>query len=96
MSNENLVKVGSVVISLAGRDKNRYYVAVSEHDGRVMIADGKKHKLSSPKLKNLKHISPVGEIDDPCDLTDKKLRRLIFAFKTQNAGEANNTVLKDG
>ena len=31
-----------------------------------------------------------------CDLTDKKLRRLIFAFKTQNAGEANNTVLKDG
>ncbi len=88
------VKVGTVVRSLAGRDKDRYYVAVAVNAARVSVADGKRHRLLSPKLKNPKHISPVGVCGPGC-LTDKKIRRLTNAFKTQNA-QAVNTVLKDG
>lgn len=83
---------GTLVISLAGRDKGRCYVAAELHDGRVYVADGKKHKLIKPKPKNPKHISPVGRIDSE-SLTDKRLRRLIYEFKTQNELSAQvNTV----
>ena len=47
------VRAGELVRSLAGRDKGRYFVAVSVHGGRVMIADGRKRKLSSPNLMSL-------------------------------------------
>ena len=60
---ESIVKAGTLVRSLAGRDKDGYFVAVSVHDGRVFAADGKKRKLNSPKAKNLRHISPIGELN---------------------------------
>lgn len=86
------VTEGMIVISLAGRDKGRCYVAASLHDGRVYVADGKRHKLMSPKAKNPKHISPIGRIEeDPESLTDKKLRRLISAQMTQLRNEATKT-----
>lgn len=47
---------GSVVRSLAGHDKNRYYVVVESGDGWVTIADGKERKLAKPKRKNLRHV----------------------------------------
>ena len=96
---ETNVKAGTLVRSLAGRDKDRVYVAASVHDGRVFLSDGRKHRLSSPKAKNPRHISPVGELNaDLSTLTDKKIRRLIFEFKTQNENEAGikHRPLKDG
>ena len=99
MSEDNIVKAGTLVRSLAGRDKGRCYVAVSVHDGRVFVSDGKKRKTAFPKAKNLRHISPIGELNaDISELSDKKLRRLITEFKTQNEGKAENEhrPLKDG
>ena len=91
------VRAGELVRSLAGRDKDRYFVAVSVHGARVLIADGRKHKLSHPKLKNPKHISPVGKTIDMSELCDKRLRRLISEFKTQNEEKPNkHRPLKDG
>lgn len=84
------VKAGTPVRSCAGRDKDRIYVAVSVHDGRVFVADGKKHRLCSPKAKNPRHISPVGDAVDLGGLGDRKLRRLINTFKTQNVKGAEN------
>ena len=78
----NIVK-GSVVKSLAGRDQDRYYVAVSVEDRFVLIADGKLHKLEAPKRKNVKHISPTGNVICDWGLTNKKLRKLLFELKTQ-------------
>ena len=89
---ENQVKAGTLVRSLAGRDKDRVYVAVSVHDGRAFLSDGRKHRLSSPKAKNPRHISPIGELKTEISgLSDKKLRRLIFEFKTQNEEKSLNT-----
>ena len=78
------IVVGSLVRSLAGRDKDRLFVAAAVDGCSVYIADGRKRKLDSPKRKNLRHISPVGKVIDTDGLTNKKLRRLIFEFSTQN------------
>ena len=86
------VKTGELVRSLAGRDKDRYFVAVSVHGGRVYIADGKRHRLSAPKAKNPRHISPAGKTVNMSELGDKRLRKLISKFKTQNEEKQGNTV----
>lgn len=83
------IKIGSVVRALAGREKDSFYVAVGIHDGFVEIADGKERKLEKPKRKNVKHISPTNTVIDTCGLTNKKLRKLIAEFKTQNSGTAD-------
>ena len=86
----NIVK-GSVVKSLAGRDQDRYYVAVSVEDRFILIADGKLHKLEAPKRKNVKHISPTGSVICDQGLTNKKLRKLLFELKTQGPKEVGST-----
>jgi ribosomal protein L14E/L6E/L27E len=77
------IKIGSVVKGTAGREKGRYFVAVDAHDGFVYIADGKERKLSAPKKKNIKHISPVDACINTDGLTDKKLRQLTRSYLTQ-------------
>ncbi len=86
----NIVK-GSVVKSLAGRDQDRIYVAVSVEDRFILIADGKLHKLEAPKRKNVKHISPTGSVICDQGLTNKKLRKLLFELKTQGPKEVGST-----
>jgi ribosomal protein L14E/L6E/L27E len=68
--------IGRIVISAAGRDKGRYAVVVN-YDGYAYIADGKEHKLSKPKRKNIKHLIITDETIDITNLTDKSLRRLF-------------------
>ena len=80
---------GSVVKAEAGRDQDRFFVAVAVEDRFVYIADGKERALSRPKRKNVKHISPTGTRLDMTDLTDKKLRKALAAFMTQNAGRGS-------
>ena len=58
--------VGSIVLSLAGRDSKRMFVVVSidEEDGYVYIADGKLRQIQHPKKKKCKHIK-VMQTSDP-------------------------------
>ncbi len=82
------IQKGSVVKSTAGRDQGGYYVAVEAEDRFVFIADGKERKLEKPKRKNVKHISPTRYVIDTADLTNKKLKRLLSEFSTQNSEDA--------
>jgi ribosomal protein L14E/L6E/L27E len=77
------MEVGTIVISTAGRDKGRKMVVVDDCGGFVIVADGKEHKLSNPKRKNIKHVKATHEKIDVGNLTDKALRRLF-------TGEENN------
>ena len=77
------IRAGSVVRALAGREKGRTFVAVAADGGFVYIADGKERKLSAPKKKNIKHISPVDACINTDGLTDKKLRQLTRSYLTQ-------------
>lgn len=71
---------GSVIKSIAGHDKNCYFVVVKVEDGYVYIADGKERKLEKPKRKNIKHIMVTSKKFDYKDITNKKLRRLLNEY----------------
>lgn len=47
---------GTIVISLAGHDKDAYYVLFDSDSNFVYLVDGKTRTLEKPKKKNRKHI----------------------------------------
>lgn len=59
--NEGDIGIGSVVLSMQGRDKGNYFLVVSvDKRGFVYLADGGMRKLASPKKKNVRHVSDSG------------------------------------
>ena len=47
---------GTVVRSLAGHDKGRFYIVLDVKDGYAFLADGKRRTLTKPKKKKQKHL----------------------------------------
>ena len=70
---------GMIVKSMAGHDKDRFYVVLDLREGDAWIADGKRRKLEHPTRKNGKHLSltktviPVDEIK-----SNRQLRKLLW------------------
>ena len=58
----NGIKLGQVVRSRAGRDKDRYFVVVGSIEHYAYIADGKMRKTDRPKKKKVKHLARTGII----------------------------------
>jgi len=50
------IEIGSVVRSLAGKDKDSYFCVVELNDSYCFLRDGKIHKLEKPKRKKIKHV----------------------------------------
>jgi len=77
--------------SVAGHDSGKLYLIVGREKTRLLLVDGKYHKLDKPKLKNEKHIKllpdPVYErykarIERE-NLTDAEVRRVIAEIKAR-------------
>lgn len=47
---------GQIVYSKAGRDKGCFLVVLKVEGNRCAVADGKKRRVESPKLKSIKHL----------------------------------------
>ena len=47
---------GDVVVSTAGRDKNKIFLVTQVDGDYAYLVDGKIRKISLPKKKSLKHI----------------------------------------
>lgn len=57
MGLDEAAELGTVAISLAGRDKGRYFVVIEVLDnGYVKVADGSLRKVDNAKKKKLKHL----------------------------------------
>ena len=78
--------VGSIVLSLAGRDRKRLFVIVSldEVNGYVYVADGKLRQIQHPKKKKSKHIRVVAhsssELTEACldgTVTNRMIREAL-------------------
>ncbi len=55
------METGSLVISKAGGDSGKIYIVVGfDEKGYALVTDGKRHKLASPKKKNVRHIADTG------------------------------------
>lgn len=72
-----LVK-GSVVRSLAGRDKDGLLAVVEVEDKFVTVCDGKERPIENPKRKNLRHVSDTGlRIPEEAAVSNRALRRVL-------------------
>ena len=71
--------VGAVVVSLKGKDKGRLMTVAGESGEYLLVCDGRKRKLHSPKLKNPRHLGALESkdvrLEVNAELTDGKLRR---------------------
>ncbi len=75
--------VGQIVCSKAGSDKDKFSVIIETDGKRVLLCDGKRHKLASPKSKNPKHIAVTGEVLNMDDIrTDKALRTALAVYRS--------------
>lgn len=81
------IKAGSVVMSLAGRDKGRAMVVTRIDGGIVFVADGKERKLDTPKKKNRKHVRLTHREIDLRELTDRRLRRTLREISEQSISD---------
>ncbi len=74
-----MIDRGRLVISLKGHDTGRIYLVTEVNKAEAYLADGREHRLSRPKRKNIKHIFPI--LDDvrvdPSQMTDGVLRKLL-------------------
>ncbi len=74
--------IGQIVRSKAGRDKTQYFVVVGAKQNRVMVADGKRHLLATPKPKNPLHLATTSTILPAAALSnDQKLKQAVEAFE---------------
>ena len=85
------ISKSDIIVSLAGRDKGKFFY-VMEVDGEyVLLADGKGRKLENPKRKKLKHVRRVTRTEtrvaDKIQRGDKvlnsELRRDLATFGQQ-------------
>ena len=88
---------GWIVQATAGRDTGGLFcvVGVDQENTRLLLADGKRRKVSRPKAKKLGHVKPLADhlhgFDHPAiqklrqgeALSDRALRRALAAFRDQ-------------
>lgn len=78
-----------IVLSLAGHDKGKLFVALATDGDYLLLADGKGRKLDAPKRKKRKHLRSVGTSAHPAierlhrgePVTDKQIRCVLAAFR---------------
>ena len=59
----NEYEKGSIVKSIAGHDKDQYYVILDQDQEYVYVVDGKIRTLMKPKKKKKKHIQTLNYVD---------------------------------
>ncbi len=76
------LKVGSVVRSKAGRDKNKLMAVVGIEGGKLMLCDGKERRLEKPKLKNPLHTAPTKTVlENSAMATNRSLKKALAAIE---------------
>ena len=90
MSND--IGKGCIVLSIAGRDKGKYFLVIGKEDNYALIVDGKLRSTESPKRKKIKHLMYAGrisgeklqaKIDSDVTLEDAEVRKAMNLFLTE-------------
>lgn len=73
-----MLRRGSAVISLAGKDKGSLLTVLGTEGQTALVADGRKRLLQSPKRKNLRHLEDTGAVlADQSMATNREIRRAL-------------------
>ena len=57
------ISKGDLIVSLAGRDKDKLFYVLNVDETYAFLADGKQRKIENPKRKKLKHLRFAARID---------------------------------
>ena len=79
---EQTLQTGEIVLSRAGRDRDRAFVVIEVLDSEyVLIADGRLRTLERPKKKKRKHLFKVSEarMEPSAHLLNADIRRFLTA-----------------
>lgn len=85
------ISKSDIIVSLAGRDKGKFFYVIETEENYVLLADGKGRKLENPKRKKLKHVREVSrtetrvarKIKNGDKVLNSELRRDLAAFGQQ-------------
>ncbi|MBR3439839.1 MAG: KOW domain-containing RNA-binding protein [Clostridia bacterium] len=82
------VEKGTLVLSLAGRDKGRLLAAVGSDDrNRILVCDGKERKIERPKSKNIRHLKMLeAKLDEDALRSNRALRKALVKAEVENSG----------
>ncbi len=82
------VEKGTLVLSLAGRDKGRLLAAVGSDDrNRILVCDGKERKIERPKSKNIRHLKMLeAKLDEDALKSNRALRKALAKAEVENSG----------
>ncbi len=76
------IKAGMLARSLAGHDKDSYYVIQKLEADFAWLVDGKTRTLEKPKKKKLKHLQLIKQEPAPDTLKDDpSIRRTIRSYR---------------
>lgn len=87
------VQLGQLVISKAGRDKDRFYLVANILDNSfIMVVDGDVKTMKNPKRKNIKHVQPTNHVVDQIGekllagkkVSDEEIKRVIWELSSQS------------
>lgn len=74
---------GMIVRATAGRDAGRYYLVTALNGAELLLADGKRRTLLSPKRKNPAHVQKTNQTLSLEGLTDRALRTALRELNEQ-------------
>ena len=74
---EDRYRPGMLAYSLQWRDKGRVYVIIRRDKQFALAADGKKHPISAPKRKNIKHLQLINRFVDIAQADDTVIIQAI-------------------
>lgn len=80
--NNDSVKLGALVKSLAGREMGETFVIIGKLDNQyVLIVNGKNRTLKKPKKKKIKHLEYLNVVDESIEAKLVKKRLLDADIK---------------
>ena len=72
------IKLGSIVKSIVGKEKDKFFLVIKIDENYAVIANGKRRPLENPKKKKIKHLEFIKQIDvDFNTLNNSRLRKLV-------------------
>ncbi len=82
-----MLEKGTVVRSLAGRDKDKLLAVAEATKNRVLLCDGKERPIDRPKSKNIRHVESVGSTVSAAEMsTNRALKKALGRLSAEING----------
>ena len=71
------IERGSLVYSIAGRDKGNLFLVLKRDGDFVYLADGNLRRAENPKKKKLKHVNKTNTRLELLEVSNSDIRKLL-------------------